>query len=331
MVTIYDIAKKMGVSPSTVSRALRNAPGTSAELREKIQRISEEMGYRTNWVARHLRMRNSILVGVIVDEEWNWYSGTVAEGIQSYAYENDIRLLYWNAKSVEDQRMGLEIFEQMRVTGVLFASTQITEAYKGFAKLSCPAVYVNRMMGSKTSRILTDDTRGAALAVRHLLSLGHRDIAFINGPQHSIHSMKRLIGVKDTLKEAGLELPEKWYANVEWTGEQAHEVALDMLSHSRRPTAVICGNDEIAVGVYDAARQLSLDIPKDLSVIGYNDHTCCQYLRPKLTTITLPLWQMGRNALEALHLKIRQKQLPKEKRVVPGELVIRDSTAPCLK
>lgn len=331
MITIYDIAQKMGVNPSTVSRALRSAPGTSTALREKIQKAAQEMGYSPNLMARQLRMKTSSIIGVILDEEWNWYSGAIADGVQSYAREKEIQLIFWNAKDVSDQKSGLDVFEEMRLGGVVFASTQIGEHSGEFPKLPFPAVFVNRMNSSKTSRILTDDMEGALLATRHLLSLGHRNIGFINGPDYSIHSVNRLKGVKKALQEKGLPFMDEWYATTDWHQKPAYEAALRMLSGDSRPTAIVSGNDEMAIGIYDAAAELGLQIPDELSVIGYNNHSCCVYMRPKLSTVSLPLWQMGRNALEAVYLKMNGKEIEKEKRIVNGELILRDSTAPCRK
>jgi DNA-binding LacI/PurR family transcriptional regulator len=331
LITIYDIAEKVGVNPSTVSRALKNAPGISESLTNKIQKAAQDMGYSPNMMARHLRMKTSSIIGVILDEEWNWYSGAIADGVQSYAREKDIKLIFWNAKSVEDQKSGLDVFEEMRIAGVVFASTQIGENSGEFSKLSFPAVFVNRINSSRTSRILTDDLAGAYLVTEHLLSLGHRCIGFINGPKTSIHSINRLKGVKQALKQAGLELNEQLYhfCNDDWSVEETYKVAKQMLDGISRPTAIFTGNDEMAISVYQAAQELGLQIPRDLSVVGYNNHVCCQYMLPKLTTLSLPLWQMGRNAMEAIYLKINGKELSKDKRTVNGELIIRQSTGPC--
>jgi DNA-binding LacI/PurR family transcriptional regulator len=330
LITIYDIAQKMGVNPSTVSRALSGAPGTSAALRAKIQKAAQEMGYSPNLMARQLRMKTTSIIGVILDEEWNWYSGAIAGGVQSYAREKDIKLIFWNATSAADQEAGLAVFEEMRIGGVVFASTQIGEHSGEYPKLTFPAVFVNRINSSKTSRIMTDDLEGAMFAAQHLLSLGHRNIGFINGPENSIHSMNRLKGVKKALQEAGVPFVEDWYATTDWREKAAYESALRILGGSARPTAMISGNDEMAIGIYDAARELGLRIPEDVSVIGYNNHTCCDYMRPKLSTVSLPLWEMGRNALEAVFMKMNGKEIQKDKRIVNGELIVRDSTGPCL-
>jgi len=327
VVTIHDIAKRLGISASTVSRALGNGKGVGYELRQKIRDEALETGYRPNLMARQLRQQTSSAIGLLVDEEWNWYASSIADGVQYEARENGSNVMIWNARNVEDQRAGIEVFEQMMLSGVIVASMHIDPKSKPLVS-RLPIVFINRMGESDITCVLSDDEYGAVLAITHLLALGHRDIAFINGPEDWPQSNQRLRGVQSALSSASIVLKKEWYASGDWGRESGYREARRMLSAPIRPTAFFSANDEMAAGIYDIADEMELKIPDELSVIGYNDHPACTYLRPQLTTITLPNWPMGSSAVKALLQTVQNSKSVMGVQVVKGEIVLRHSTAP---
>lgn len=326
MVTIHDIAKQLGVNAGTVSRALRNQPGVGEEMRKKVEMMAHEMGYQPNILASQLRSQTSSVIGLIVDDQWDWHSGAVADGVQYCAKENKCFVLVWNAFSEEDQKAGLRVFERMRLAGVIIASTHMN-VIKRVPESTLPTFYINNIGGPGTTSILWDDEHGSTLAILHLLALGHTKIGYINGPEDARHSIDRHRGVVKALDAAGVTLSEQWYGSGDWTNEAGYREAMRILSQPERPTAIFCANDEIAVGVYDAASNLGLKIPNDLSVIGYDNNTCCKYMRPSLTTISLPLWNMGIQAVEEL-LKTKKPENIVGQHLIKGNLIMRNSTAP---
>lgn len=327
MVTIHDIAKRLGVSASTVSRALNNGAGVSQELRKHIRSVAEDEGYRPNLMARQLRQQTSSAIGLIVDEEWHWYAGSIADGVQFQARHNDLNVMVWNARDDEDQRIGLEAFEQMMLSGVIVANMHIHMNSQPLVS-RLPVVYINHIEGPDLSNVLCDDEYGSVLAVMHLLALGHVDIAFINGPEDWPVSIQRLRGVQSALASAGISIKAEWYGSGDWERESGRREARRILGAASRPTAIFSANDEMAAGVYDTAYEMGIRIPEELSVIGYNDHPACVYLRPQLTTVTLPNWQMGSIAVKTLLQQIRQAQSMIGSQIVKGELIIRHSTVP---
>lgn len=325
MVTIHDIAKHLGINAATVSRALRDKPGVSAELKKKILETVKEMGYQPHMMASQLRTQSSNVIGLFLEEDWIYYGNSVADGVQSYAKKNGYHVLIWNASKVEDQKVGIDFFEQMRLAGIIFASKH-ADTNREVPESKLPIVLVNRLGGPNVTSIMTDDEHGATLAAVHLIGLGHKDIAMINGPSGSIHVTRRKKGVVEALRSAGLKLRDEWYFEGDWVRENGYESAKKLFAQKDRPTAIIAGNDDIALGVYDAALEYGVSIPDELSVIGYNDHISCQYMRPQLTTITLPLREMGMEAAKVLIQRLKQPQLVIDQRVVKGSLVIRGST-----
>lgn len=326
MVTIHDIAERLGVNASTVSRALGKGTGVGRELREKIRNTAEEMGYRPNLVARQLRQQTSSVIGLIVDEEWNWYASSITDGVQHEARANDTHVMIWNARSPEDQEEGIRLFEQMRLSGIVVASMHL-DAKNQVLHSSLPIVLINRVGGTEVPSVLSDDEYGTVLVMSHLLALGHKDIAFINGPEDWPQSAQRLHGVHSALGSAHLSLKSEWYGSGDWRRESGQREAYRILNTTPRPTAIFSANDLMAVGVYDVARELGIGIPEELSVIGYDNHPACEYLSPQLTTITLPNWEMGSIAVKTLFHEIRNAATVLGPQMVKGELVVRDSTA----
>lgn len=327
MVTIHDIAKHLGINAGTVSRALRNLPGVGEELRQKIESTAKEMGYQPNIIASQLRSQSSSVIGLIIEERWDWLSGAIADGVQSCAKENNYSVLVWNALSEEDQKEGLRLFERMRLAGVIIADTHM-KSIKNLAGSSLPTIYINHIGEPGTTSILWDDEYGTALAILHLLALGHSKIGFINGPGNERHSNDRYNGVLKGMHAAGMSLPNEYYGTTDWTSTGGYEQALKILAQGNRPTAIFCGNDEIAVGVYDAANELGLKIPEDVSVVGYDNNSCATYMRPPLTTISLPLWQMGVNAVEEILNRTKNPKNIASQLLIKGNLIVRKSTAP---
>ncbi|WP_233096192.1 LacI family DNA-binding transcriptional regulator [Alicyclobacillus sp. SO9] len=325
IVTIHDIAKQLGINSSTVSRALSGRAGVSEELRAKILARAEELGYRPNLMARYLRQQSSNVIGLVMDEEFNWYISTLAQGVQSAAKELGFSVMIWNAPEIENQKAGLELFEQLRLAGVILASSYVSNR-NPYLKSSLPTVCINRTEVHDTINFVHDDEHGAVLGILHLISLGHKRIGFINGPSDWSPSISRYRGVKHALSSAGLDFDEALYACGDWFRDSAYREAIRMLSLPDRPTAIFAANDLMAVGVYQAARELGLDIPHELSVLGYNDDPLCTYLVPELTTIDLANKDIGYQAAKTLFSQFTENTESCGPTAVKGELIVRGST-----
>jgi LacI family transcriptional regulator len=328
-VTLRDIAQRTGVNEATVSRALNGDPRISAVRREQIRRTAREMGYRPNLMARHLRRGGSAFVGLIMAQEWNWYSAAIAAGVDAAARASE-RLVLIAGGGTDPVHGGasMRLLEQLQTDGAIVIRAYRLEVDTAPLVAPFPLVFVNETFSDPNICSVTpDDVAGAAMAVHHLLEMGHRDIGFINGPPNWEACRRRVRGVLDALAGAGLSLPAEWTGQGEWSTETGLREAMRILQSPRRPSAIIAASDAIAVGVYDAARSLGLTIPGDLSVIGYDNQEIASYLRPALTTVPLPLSDMGRAAVELLLRTVSGDDLPRQV-VAPARLIIRTSVAP---
>lgn len=329
MVSIYDIAKAAGVSAATVSRALRNSPRVSEESRRRIQEVAAQLGYRPNLLARNLRQRTSSMLGVVVDDVSDEFAGQIIKGAEDEAKAQGYHLIVWSAhKDAEAERVAVQTFNDLQLDGVIMADTWLHSTAE-LPALNAPAVFVNRRhAGEQAHYVGPDDEYGAYIATEHLLDLGHRRIAYISGPLEWRASPERLKGFQKALRDRGVLFDPDLVAYGDWRVTSGEEHAMKFLTLPERPTAVFAANDYMALGVMDAARKLGLRIPEDLSVIGYDDRAFARFTRPRLTTVSLPLYDMGVQAARRLLALLQDRTVPPEPVAVRGKLFVRESTCP---
>jgi LacI family transcriptional regulator len=330
--TITDIARLAGVSKKTVSRVINQEPYVNKVTRERIETIIAEHGYQPDPQARGLAFRRSFLVGLIHDNPNSQYVENVHLGIldalASRGYELVIRPCDRRSPTfLDDMRV---FVERLRLFGVVL--TPSVSEDERLAKLlesaNCPYVRITCAAVDKPARlVLTRDAHGAAAAARRLAELGHRRIAYISGPPLFRSAHERREGFIAGLAEYGLELAPELTVPGAYTYESGLARGRDLLARSDRPTAIFAGNDEMASGVYGAAHELGLRIPEDLSIVGFDDAPIATRMWPAMTSVRLPVREMGRAAAEQLFAK------PKEgAKIVSAEftpaLIERQSTAP---
>jgi LacI family transcriptional regulator len=336
MATIRTVAERAGVSIKTVSRAL-NEPATVAETtRRRVLDAAEALNFVPDQRARAFRSGRSGVVGFLTDLiATTPYSVDIVRGVEDGLAERGLSVLIGNT----DNRPGglptiLRGFRASRVEGIVFASMYHRQA-DDFGKVHVGhGVLVNcfsSVPGIPT--VLPDEVEGGHLAGEHLLSLGHRRIAYLTLWPGVEAARLRRDGLERAFKEAGgpfpdnLVVPGQTHA-ASFAPEEAFAAAHQLLARPDRPTAVFCGNDEMALQVYNAAGALNLSIPHDLSVVGYDDYRLfSEGLRPTLTTVALPYQRMGRIAAELLIQHINGDKAEGEVIRVQGPLVVRGSTA----
>lgn len=329
--TINDVARLADVSKKTVSRVINESPLVHAETREKVSKIIEELGFSPDPQARGLAFRRSFLIGMIYDNPSPQYIVNLQQGIleamKGTSFElvirpcdrQDTHFLSDMRNFVERQKLfGVvlppSVSEDDRLIGVL---NEIGCPYIRIA--SIPLDYASKM-------IVTHDHIGGLEAARHLVKLGHVKIAHISGPAlfRSAHERRR--GFAQGLAESGLKLVKQYNREAAYTFESAVQSAKDLLELTVRPTAIFCGNDEMATGVYQAARDLGLSIPEDVSVVGYDDSPMASRVYPLLTSVRLPIQAMGKMAATKL-IETAREGRPIEKTEVVPVLVVRESTS----
>jgi DNA-binding LacI/PurR family transcriptional regulator len=328
-VSIKDIARLAGVSHSTVSRALRNSPLIPAATTERIQRIARENGYSVSAIARGLRNRRTDAIGVVVTTIADPFNGEIVAGIEEEANRNEYSVILANSQADPDREIAVvRSFQERRVDGIIVASSRVGALYLPvLSELNIPTVLLNNQHPSEfVHSIKIDNREGACLATEHLVSLGHRRIAYL-GDNHGLQSdVERFEGYCQGLTQAGLPCAPELTVRGDGKPAGAEEASHILLGLAGRPTAIVCYNDMSALGIYREAAQRGLRIPQDLSLVGFDDLYFAPYVQPPLTTIAQPRTQMGVQAMSLLLALMRGEEISKSI-VIRGELLLRGSTA----
>lgn len=331
--TIADVAKAAGVSVATVSRALRGLDKVHPETRERVVQAAADLDYIASPTAAGLASGRSRLVGIITPFMARWFFTGIMSAIEKTVREYQHHILLMDLEQSESPVSRLSLTQGMlfkRVDGLIVINVEMQEAEQELVRrLGLPVVAVgNRFEDSPCIGI--DDFGSTALAAEHLLGLGHRRIAYVGKARPNASHRKtpsdRLAGFRHAMTRAGIVTPSSWVFESDWSAGDANALALDLLSGSDRPTAVLAASDEMALGVLGAARRLGLDVPRELSIVGIDDHDLAAVFG--LTTVRQDVAAQGVAAAQTLLglLGLVKPELIPEQ-TFPVELVVRDSTA----
>ncbi len=328
--SIKDIARTAGVAHSTVSRALRNSPLVNRETVERIQRIAREAGYRTSAAARSLVTRRSDTIGVVVTNIADPFVAGVVSGIEETADQHGLSVFLANSNAEPEREIRVaRKFEERRVDGIIVTASRVGAQYVPlFSHMQVPIVLLNNQHPSQVAHsVMIANVQASLDATRHLMALGHRRIAYLGDRFGYQSDAERYAGYRQALEEGGLPFDPLLVAHGDGKPEGAEAAIADLLALPQPPTAVFFYNDLSALGAMRQIRHRGLRIPADISVVGFDDLYICQYLNPPLTTVRQPMRQMGRMAMETL-LQIFAGAESGHDIKVPGELIVRQSTAP---
>src|SRR5579864_2296803 len=332
--TLRDVAAAARVHPATASRALN--PETrilvSEDTARRVTAAAARLGYRPNPVARSLRTRRSHTVGVLIPDLNNPLFPPIVRGLEDkLAAAGYVALIGNTDADASRERL---IFEQMRarhVDGFVLATVTVHDRLLAKAAAAdVPVVLMNRLSQDYSfPSVSVDNEQGARMAVTHLARLGHTRIAHIAGPQEASTGVSRLRGFRDGMATHGLEVDEGLitYAS-RYTVEEGVRCSRELLDRAGGFTAVAAANDMLAVGCYTALDERSLQCPDDVSVIGFNDMPFIDRLRPPLTTVRFPHYQLGTEAAQLLLERIGHRDAPVKILYLAPELVVRKSVAP---
>jgi len=331
--TLRDVAAAARVHPATASRALN--PETrllvSEDTARRVAAAAAKLGYRPNPVARSLRTRRSYTVGVLIPDLNNPLFPPIVRGLEDkLAAAGYVALLGNTDADASRERL---IFEQMRarhVDGFVLATVTLHDRLLAEAAAAdVPVVLMNRLSQEYSfPSVSVDNEQGARMAVSHLARLGHTRIAHIAGPQEASTGASRLRGFRDGMAAHQLEVDQDLivYAS-RYTVEEGSRCCLELLARDGGFTAVAAANDMLAVGCYTALDEAALQCPDDISVIGFNDMPFIDRLRPPLTTVRFPHYQLGTEAAQLLLERIGERESPVKILYLAPELVVRGSTA----
>ncbi len=333
-VTIRDVAARAGVSTTTVSHVLNDVPGKRIldSTRVRVRQVATELRYTPNRLAQGLRLQRSHTIGFLSDEiATTPFAGNMVRGAQDAAGEFDSLLLLLNSgrdEGLESKEIGALLDRQ--VDGIVYASMYHRVLTPPAALEASRSVLLDvRSHVPLLPSVVPDEVGGAVTAVTELLSVGHRRIGFINNVDDIPATHGRLAGYRQALTAQQLPLEPQLVIAAGHDAPSGYRAATALLARSDRPTAIFCFNDQVAMGAYQAAQQLELDIPKDLSIVGFDDLTLIsEGLRPGLTTVALPHYEMGRWAIHTLMALIDAiGSVPAEQVALPCPLVRRASVS----
>jgi LacI family transcriptional regulator len=331
-VTMADIARLAGVSMATASRALSDHPKVAEPTRARVQAAATDLGYVPNAMARSLRTQRSYTLGLVSDQiATTPYAGRVILGAQEAAAARGwLLLLLSSGGDPELERREIQTLLQRQVDGLLYAAMyhQLVTPPPTLAQV--PSVLLDaRSEDPSMPSVVPDEVGGAREAVTELVRVGHRRIGFVTNVDDIPATRGRLQGYREALREAGIGYDSTLVVAGGSSAPGGYPVARSLLDRADRPTALFCFNDRMAMGAYQAAATLGLRIPEDVSVIGFdNQETLADGLRPGLTTMALPHYEMGVWAVEAVLAQIDDPGTPTEHGVLPCPLVRRASVAP---
>ncbi len=332
-VSIADIARAAGVSHSTVSRALRDSPLISDEVRQRIQRMAQEMGYTPNSVAQSLQTKRTNTIGLVVTSIADPFLTDVMDGVEEVARPAGFSVFLTASHNDPDQEMAaIETFHRRRVDGVLVAASRIGSLHmERLRQMRVPTVLINSQAEGDHEllhSVTVDDQVGARTAVEHLVGLGHRAIGYLAAANRPVSNQRRLAGYRAALQSASVASDEGWVV-----APPNHELYEDdvALGQAALPalidsgvSAVFCYNDMLAIGVLAACREHGIAVPEQVSVVGFDDIRLARYVTPTLTTVCQPKHELGRLAMGTL-LDLLDGR-PARNHVVLPTLVQRDST-----
>lgn len=332
--TLKDVARAAGVHTGTASRALN--PETrhlvNADTVRKVQRATEALGYLINPIARSLKTSRSMTIGMIIPDITNPIFPPMARGVEAVVEQAGYTALIVNSDGdLARERNRVNSLRARQVDGLIFATARrkhplLSELHDA----RVPVVLIGRRTeGLDLPSVAPDDEAGVTTAVRHLVGLGHRDIACISGPMDTSQGVVRQRAFHGTMRELGVPTRDELTVEADaWTIEGGREAALELFGrHAGRFTAVVAGNDLVALGCMDVLAQRGLRCPDDVSVIGFNNTPMMERLSPPLTTIAVPHYDVGVEAARLLLEAIKDFDRTPRSLLLPVTLVERGSTA----
>ncbi|MDI7277153.1 MAG: LacI family DNA-binding transcriptional regulator [Anaerolineae bacterium] len=300
-ITIKDIARVAGVSHSTVSRALSDSPLISAETKERIRRLAEEMGYAPSALGRALVTRRSGTIGLVVTTITDPFIGEVVQGIEETALSCQYNTILCNSNSEPERELKtVRALREKRVDAIIVTSSRLGSLYLAHLRgAGVPIVLVNNQaVGDYIHSVIIDDLRGGEMAGHYLAGLGHRSIAYIGGPIWARSSGLRLQGCRAALARERADIPPELVLVGNGRPDGGVQAANELLHMGLPVTAIFCYNDMTAVGALTALHRAGVRVPEDVSVMGYDDVAIAAHLYPPLTTIAQPKYALGKRAME---------------------------------
>ncbi len=331
-VTIKDIAEKLSISPSTVSRSLKDHPDISIKTRNAVKELAKLLGYKPNLIALNLKNSRTNTIGLLVPEIEHHFFSTIINGIEEVAYQNNYNVLIVQSnESYLREVLNTQTLLGNRVDGMLASFSKETKDFSHFNQLidnEIPLVFYDRAPNNlKADVVVVDDYSGAYNAVKHLISRGCKRIAFYSAPQHLLLGKDRLNGYIDALENHNIKYDKNLVYSCD-TFESAIKISQSILKKIDRPDGIFAVNDLTAVGIMKIARKLDIKVPEELKIVGFENSKSGSICDPELTTVDQFGYNLGKKAMTILLDRIKNDSPNYEptKHIIKTKLIIRGST-----
>lgn len=329
--TSYDVARLAGVSQSAVSRCFKPGASVSKKMRDRVMKAAEELAYQPNAIARGLITRRSNLVAVLVSAKLNFYYPEALFSLTEKFSEQNMRVLLFTVETEAEVDSVLDQILQYAVDGVISASHLSVAQHQLLEKRHTPVVLFNRYFDAMDSNSVWCDVRDAAtIMIDQLLMFGHKNFAFLHGPEDGMVGRERLLIARDILAENGVTDIED--VRGDYTYESASAAVQELRERAPATSAIICANDMMAMGAVDELRHvMGLNVPRDISVAGFDGLGSARFASYELTTVRQPIGRMSDAAVSMLLDRIEDADLTMEKHVLAGSFLQGTSTGPVKK
>jgi LacI family transcriptional regulator len=332
--TIYEVARRSGVSTATVSRVMRDGSGFSPQTRDRVLQVAAEIGWVPSGSARGLASRRAGIIGLLFpdlgvggpDSESPLYVDQVIRGAEQAATEAGDAVLIAATRGSSGRDLALSV--SSKVDGLVVVARSLPQADLAALGRRLPVVVLSGRAGrlAEVDSVTVDNIGGMRALVEHLLDVhGHRDIAFVSGPPRSPDSTQRFAGYREAMGAAGLDAPKLPHAVGHFTEAGGARATRQLLADRRPPEAIVCGNDQMAIGALDALTSLQLRVPRHVAVTGFDDLAAARHVRPRLTTVAQPMRDIGARAVRAVLARLDDPAAPRLESVLPTEVVVRRS------
>lgn len=333
-VTIKDVARKAGVSPSTVSRVISKHPRISKETAQRVMQVMNELGYHPNIMAKSLVSKTTNTLGIIlprpVDELFqNYFFHEVIRGILSQANRSGYDLLMASGSNEkEEMDTVMRLVRGRRVDGIILLSSKTHDPLIAFLEESdIPFVIIGRSAEFPDAYTVDNDNVQAAYdAAQHLINQGHKSIGFVSGPPDLTVSQDRMEGYRKAMAEAGLPVRNDWIVETEFLQESGYRAMSMLMSLPERPTALIAIDDVVAFGVLHGLSELGYRVPDDISLVSFNNISLSELSSPPLTSIDIGTYQIGYLTSKTLIQLVQGETVHQRRILVPHRLIVRESS-----
>jgi LacI family transcriptional regulator len=334
MVTVKDVAEKSGVSVSTVSHVINGTRFVSEDLRNKVREAMNTLEYKPNLIARSLRTKRSNVLGLILADITNPYYSEIARNIEYLGHLQDYTVMLCNSEGDPiKEEFYIRRLSETRADGIIIVSSKIQpELLKEMVGEHLPVIFIDKHgSGIQGDLIAIDEFGGGRMATEHLISLGHQRIACVNGMSINYLNQERVNGYRAAIEAAGLPMDELLVVAAGFDVVDGYRNGTALLEMKNRPTAIFATGDLIAYGVIQAAYQMGLRIPEELSVVGFDDIYLSEYFIPPLTTVKQPLYEISEAAINCFFERMENNQRTGRTIHYNVHLEVRESTGPALE